>query len=54
MKIKEDMTLDETIKAVTKQNKENRYVYSILKQVYNRGMRGNNYRPNYSTTMGTC
>ena len=38
MKIKEDMTLDETIKAVQNKAKKTGMPYSILKQVYNRGM----------------
>ena len=38
MKIKENMTLDETIKAVQNKAKKTGMPYSILKQVYNRGM----------------
>ena len=38
MKIKEDMTLDETIKAVQNKAKKTGMPYSILKKVYDRGM----------------
>ena len=32
----EEMNLDETITAVKNKSKENRHIFSILKQVYNR------------------